>query len=168
MSGTLLLSELLARGIVARTSKESPTGYFRREKDPVDDLCAKLVLVPRYDQYSRYRYSYGYHREYPDLALLAALRTVIEAAAPLSWSSSGQSPGATSTGERTPGEVIFDLAPHRSGSWATGKLGYRSGRLPNQEQPEPASQTHPSTGPRYAGPSRSGVAALRTVPRRAS
>jgi Helicase conserved C-terminal domain len=128
MSGALLLSELLARGIVARASNESPTGYFRREKDPVDDLCAKLVLVHRHDEYSRYRYSYGYHREYPDLALLPGLRTVIEAAAPLSWSSSGQSPVASSTGQRAPGEVIFDLARTAQAlgqleNWATDRDG---------------------------------------------
>jgi hypothetical protein len=128
MSGALLLSELLARGIVARTSKESPAGYYRREKDPVDDLCAKLLLLPQYGDYSRYRYSYGYHREYPELALLPGVRAVIEAAAPLRWSSSGQSTVATTTCQRTPGEVVFDLArtAHalgQLGSWVTDRDG---------------------------------------------
>lgn len=128
MSGALLLSELLARGIIDRTSKESPAGYFRREKDPVYDLCGKLVLVPRYNAYSGYRYSYGYHREYPDLALHAGVRAVVEPAAPLSWSSSGQSPVPTSTSHCSPAEMVFDLARtsqalRQLGAWTTDRNG---------------------------------------------
>lgn len=120
MSGALLLSELHARLIITRTTTGTSAGSFRREQDPVYDLCAKLVLVPQYDEDSRYRYSYGSHREYPDLALLSGVRAGVEAAAPSSWPSSGQSPVPTSTYQRSPGEVYFDLARTAQ---ALGQLG---------------------------------------------
>lgn len=124
MSGSLLLTELLARGILPREPPERT--HIRQRDDPVYQLIAKAALVPRYGGYDRYHF--GYQREYPDVVLLPGLRDAIEAAPPLAWSPSVRSDAPQSSFHRTPAEVLLDLARTAQAlgqlqSWKTDRGG---------------------------------------------
>jgi hypothetical protein len=64
ISGSLLRQELLARGIVKEPKREDLLSY-RRETDPVHELCENLVLLGGY----RDSWSFGHSREYSSVSL---------------------------------------------------------------------------------------------------
>jgi hypothetical protein len=126
LSGELLASELLARGLI---EKEKPTDpyYSRwRERDPVHSLRAKLLLVSRsgrgYSRWDDHDYE-DEERRYPDLRMPAAVLNLVEPAAPLAWTGTTTSP-PNETSRRPTAAVAFDLwtiarAIGRTDGWKT-------------------------------------------------
>jgi hypothetical protein len=132
MSGSLLLSELLARGMVEQPKQDSRSYYSwnRERNDPVSTLRGKLLLVSRHGGYSHYDYySYSSYRlSYPDLLVLPAVRNQIEPAGPLPWKSSAPATAPATSSRRSGAEIALDLwtvaqALAQAGSWKTNRGG---------------------------------------------
>lgn len=130
LSGPLLLTELLARGLVEKIDRQVPYYGRPRTEDPVQELCAKLLLIsPSEGDDNRYgTFASSYRRSYPTLFLHPALRDLVEPAAPLPWKPSVPPSRPTVTYQRWPAEVALDLwsvaqALGQAGSWKTNRGG---------------------------------------------
>ena len=133
LSGPVLRSELLARGVIA---KEEPPGrpvFGQRDKDdPVHALGGKFLVGPlsggTYLLPNYYAYSSYHRRSYPDLALHSAVRPLIAPAAPLRWQPSAPAPSPAESVQRSAAEVVLDLwtvaeALAGAGIWKTNRGG---------------------------------------------
>jgi len=105
VSGPLLGRELLARGL-AREPKPEDRYSYRRDANPVNELCQKLVLAGRPEGY----WSYGASRTYPSVSLPRHVASLVEPAAPLGWKPSAPAEkDPDSRIMRAPAEVLVDL-----------------------------------------------------------
>ncbi len=140
ISGAILRSEVLARGLVEISEERSRDYYRQRTADPVFDLCAKLLLVSRSGGFSRYHYFYtSYGLQYPDLTLLAAVRDLIEPASPLPWRPSKATSAPETSFRRSAAEVALDLwtlaqALAQTRCWKTNRGGAPAKSVQNRLQ----------------------------------
>jgi hypothetical protein len=148
LSGMLLLTELRARGLVAKP--EFKQGFYVptfRDK-LVEDLQSKLLLVPTSDARIADSYSYSsYRRNYPDLALLPSVRGAIPPVSVLPWKPSG--PASTPDGNfaRSCTVVALDLAAlthdlGQLGSWKITHGGAPARSAQNKLKKRAAAVTH--------------------------
>jgi hypothetical protein len=132
LTGSLLLCEALARGLVEKTDDRRPYYSQPQREDPVLDLRAKLLLVSRhggrYGRHDSYYFYSSYRRTYPDLVLAPGIRDLVEAASPLAWqpSHAAQTPATSSVCPAA--AVALDLwsiaqALAQMGSWKTNRGG---------------------------------------------
>ena len=138
VSGPLLLSEVLTRGLADKTKDRGAIYGRRRAADPVSDLCAKLVLVPQHGDYYHYGYFYSEYRlQYPDVAAPAGVLGLVEPAAPLPWAPSAPAAPPRAVSARSAGEVVLDLwttaqALGQIGTWKTNRGGSLSKSVQNR------------------------------------
>jgi hypothetical protein len=129
VSGPLLLTELLTRGLVSQPTQRDQYYGWRRKDDPVESLCARLLLVSPSGGYSRYGFSYSYYRlQYPDLSAPPEVLPLVESAPPLPWKPSSPAPPPTATPRRSAAEVALDLwttaqALAQAETWKTNRGG---------------------------------------------
>lgn len=124
ISGSLLRQELLARRIVKEPTRDELRS-FRREADPVHELCEKLALI------GGYRNWWSSVREpgYSDASLPGPVASHVEAAQPLDWTPSASGDEAPeSTASRAPAQVLIDLqqtarALESQGTWKVNQGG---------------------------------------------
>jgi hypothetical protein len=123
ISGSLLRQELLARGIVKEPKREDLLSY-RRETDPVHELCENLVLLGGY----RDSWSFGHSREYSSVSLPSRLASHIKPAASLDWKASAPLDKAPeSTAYRAPAQVLIDIEQTARGLQAQGRWKVNQG-----------------------------------------
>jgi Helicase conserved C-terminal domain len=128
ITGTLLLAEVTARGLIEPEREERLSFYEQQKNDPIIRLHRRMLLISwQGESLGERYYSYYGRRHYPDAALHPALLDTVEPAPPLPWPTP---PTATpaSMQLRSTAEVAFDLwtvaqALHDSGSWKTNKGG---------------------------------------------
>jgi hypothetical protein len=139
VSGTLLASELRARGLVEKTRARSTYYGRKRDLDPVDDLCAKLLLLPRRGSSDPYvsRASWDNRHQYRDLFLHPALHALVETLSPLPWQATEGTPAPQTSYQRSAAEVVLDLmtiaqALNESGAWKTNRGGSPAKSMQNR------------------------------------
>lgn len=138
VSGPVLLSETLTRGLVDKTTDQDMRYGRPRRDDPVSDLRAKLLLISLDGGYSDFRYSYlRYRLDYPDVAALPGVLDQLEAAAPLPWVPSSPASPPTAPFRRSAAEIALDLwttaqALAQFGTWKTNRGGSLAKSIQNR------------------------------------
>lgn len=136
VSGPLLLTETLARGLVEKPKERGPIYGMRQDETPVQALCDKLLLVSPGGGVNRYSWGYySYRLSFPDLAVLPGVRELIKPAGPLPWKATAPAVPPTVTSRRMAAEVVLDLWTiaqelGQAGTWKTN----RGGALPKNLQ----------------------------------
>ena len=104
LCGPLLRVEVLARGLVIR--KEERRFY---DRDLVNALCDRRILIPLSGGYSDYAYR-RYGTTYPDVAAIPGLLKFVEPAEPMAWELPvADPPDPGTTFSRSPSEAISGL-----------------------------------------------------------
>jgi hypothetical protein len=128
VSGALLLSELLTRGLVEKPRDRDVYYARRRDGDLVSNLCNKLLLISRYGGTSRYGFYDGYRLRYPDVAILPGVLDLLEPAGPQPWTPSAPTTAPATASRRAAAEVALDLWTTAQGlgqaeTWKTNRGG---------------------------------------------
>lgn len=138
VSGTVLLCEVQARGLVEKT-RQPHDWYEQRRHDPVIDLCDKLLLVSQDGEASHLNYHFrsSYRRIYPDLVAAPGALERIEPAAPLTWKTPSPSKPPEAGYRRFLAEVALDLmtvarALKQIDGWKTSRGGSLGKSLQNR------------------------------------
>lgn len=126
ISGEILRRELLAREVVKEKKRGDPD-YYRRDDDPVLNLCERFVLMREAGTWDSY--SGGLSVRYPGVALPARVAALIEPAASLDWKASAPAGKAPESAVgRAPAQVMVDLeqtagALRAMGGWKVNQGG---------------------------------------------
>ena len=110
ISGELMKAEGLARGLLEQANRDKLPHELPR-RDAVQELQARMFFLSLTGRLDRlYQYSFSSRLVYPELTMPAALRELIEPAAPLGWPETGKvTPPAEGRFRRPPAAIALDL-----------------------------------------------------------